>query len=61
MLTLFTIAKPFRGPFAVIQRNTIRSWTLLRPACEIILFGDDDGSAEIAAEFGFNSHEGHHE
>lgn len=52
MLTLFTIPKPFRGHIAVIQRNAIRSWTLLRPACEIILFGDDEGTAEVAAEFG---------
>ncbi|HOT90773.1 MAG TPA: hypothetical protein PLJ78_04400 [Anaerolineae bacterium] len=52
MLTLFTIPKPFRGHIAIIQRNAIRSWTLLRPACEIILFGDDEGTAEVAAEFG---------
>src|SRR4030095_8568524 len=36
----------------VIQRNAIRSWTLLRPACEIILMGNEEGTAEIAAEFG---------
>jgi len=52
MLTLFTIPKPFRGHIAVIQHNAIRSWTLLRPACEIILFGDDEGTAEFAAELG---------
>jgi len=52
MLTLFTTPKPFRGHIAVIQRNAIRSWTLLRPTCEIILLGDDEGIAEIAAEFG---------
>lgn len=52
MLTLFTIPKPFRGHIAVIQRNAIRSWTLLQPACEILLFGDDEGTAEVAAEFG---------
>lgn len=52
MMTLFTTAKPFRGHIAVIQRNAIRSWTLLRPECEIILFGDDEGAAQIASEFG---------
>jgi hypothetical protein len=52
MLTIFAIPKPFRGHIAVIQRNAIRSWTLLRPACEIILMGNDDGTAELAAEFG---------
>ena len=52
MLTIFAVPKPFRGHIAVIQRNAIRSWTLLRPACEIILMGNEDGIAEIAAEFG---------
>jgi len=52
MLTIFATPKPFRGHAAVIQRNAIRSWTLLRPACEIILMGNDEGTVEIAAEFG---------
>jgi hypothetical protein len=52
MLTLFTIPKPFHGHIAVIQQNAIHSWTLLRPVCEIILFGDDEGTAEIARESG---------
>ena len=52
MLTIFATPKPFRGHIAVIQRNAIRSWTLLRPACEIILMGNDEGTAEIAAELG---------
>ena len=52
MLTIFATPKPFRGHIAVIQRNAIRSWTLLRPACEILLMGNDEGTAEIAAEFG---------
>jgi hypothetical protein len=52
MLTLFTTAKPFRGHIAVIQRNALKSWTLLHPDVEIIVFGDDEGSGEICAEFG---------
>jgi hypothetical protein len=52
MLTLFSIPKPFRGHIAVIQRNAIRSWTLLRPHCEVVLFGDDEGVASAAADFG---------
>src|SRR5882724_6501538 len=52
MLTIFATPKPFRGHIAIIQRNAIRSWTLLRPACEVILMGNDEGTAEIAAEFG---------
>jgi hypothetical protein len=52
MLTIFAAPKPFRGHIGVIQRNAIRSWTLLRPACEIILMGNEEGIAEIAVEFG---------
>lgn len=52
MLTLFAIPKQFQGPIEVIQRNAIKSWTLLRPRPEIILFGDDGGTAEAAKEFG---------
>lgn len=50
MLTFFTTAKPFQGHSGIIQRNALKSWTLLCPDVEIILFGDDDGAAEIAAE-----------
>lgn len=52
MLTLFTTAKPFRGHIGTIQRNALRSWTLLHPDVEVILFGDDEGSAEVARELG---------
>ena len=45
MLTFFTTAKPFRGHNAIIQRNALKSWTLLRPDVEVILFGDDEGAA----------------
>lgn len=49
-LTLFSLPKPFHGNIEVIQRNALQSWKLLYPACEIILFGDDEGTAEVAAE-----------
>ena len=52
MLTIFTIPKPFVGLTALIQKNAIKSWLQLKPRCEIILFGDDDGVAEVAHEFG---------
>src|ERR1700679_3585375 len=48
MLTLFTTAKPFVGHSAIIQRNALKSWTLLQPNVEVILFGDDAGAAETA-------------
>jgi hypothetical protein len=52
MLTLLTTAKPFRGHSDIIQRNALKSWTLLHPDVEIILFGDDAGVAEVCREFG---------
>ena len=52
MITLFSTLKPFRGHIEIIQRNAIRSWLCLDPVCEIILLGDDYGTAEVAAELG---------
>ncbi len=52
MLTIFTIPKPFVGRIRTIQRNAVRSWLSLSPKCEIILFGDEKGVAEVVQEFG---------
>jgi hypothetical protein len=52
VLTLFAIPKAFTGHIGIIQRNAIKSWTLLRPKCEIILLGDDEGTVDAAEEFG---------
>lgn len=49
-LTLFAVPKPFLGHAGVIQRNALRSWSRLLPRPEIILFGDEPGIAEMAAE-----------
>jgi len=46
--------KPFRGHIGMIQRNAIRSWILLRPTCDIVLLGDEEGTAETAREFGLH-------
>src|SRR5580698_7853123 len=54
MLTLFAIPKHFHGHFATIQRNAILSWTRLKPRPEIFLFGNEEGTAEIAAELGLH-------
>ncbi|HTY81963.1 MAG TPA: hypothetical protein VMB24_04195 [Dehalococcoidales bacterium] len=51
-ITLFSIPKAFKGHNKVIQLNAIRSWTLLQPKCEIIVFGNDEGTAEVAADLG---------
>jgi hypothetical protein len=50
MLTIFSTPKPFRGHIGVIQRNAIQSWKSMRPAPEIILFGDEEGAAETCRE-----------
>jgi hypothetical protein len=60
MLTFFTTAKPFVGHSSVIQRNALKSWTLLHPHAEVILFGDDEGAASVAKELGIR-HEPHTE
>ena len=53
MITIFTIPKPFRDSHInIIQRNAIKSWLKLSPKCEVILFGDDEGVADLAKEFG---------
>jgi len=52
MLTLFSTPKPFQGHIGVIQRNALKSWTLLHPDVEVILFGDDDGAADVCRELG---------
>ena len=50
-LTLFATPKKFEGHIGVIQRNAIQSWRLMNPAPEIILFGREPGTAEVALEF----------
>jgi hypothetical protein len=60
MLTLFTTAKPFLEHSGVIQKNALRSWVRLCPDVEVILFGDEEGAAEIAVELGIR-HEPHAE
>lgn len=58
MLTLFTTAKPFTGHAGIIQRNALRSWKLLHPQAEVILFGDEEGAAEVCEELDLR-HEPH--
>jgi len=50
LITLFSAPKPFTNPhIAIIQRNAIKSWTLL-PDVEVILFGEEEGLPEAARE-----------
>ncbi len=52
MITFFSTPKPFRGHIGIIQRNAIHSWMLTHPDAEVILFGNEEGAAEAAREFG---------
>lgn len=55
MLTIFSCPKLFTDPHInIIQRNAIKSWTLLKPRLEIILIGDEEGVAEVCKEFGLH-------
>jgi hypothetical protein len=50
LITIFSAPKPFTNPhIAMIQRNAIKSWTLL-PDVEVILLGNETGLAEAAQE-----------
>lgn len=58
MLTIFSTPKPFDGHIGVIQRNAIASWKVLHPDVEIVLFGDEAGTAEICSELGLRHEPG---
>jgi hypothetical protein len=58
MLTFFTTAKAFRGHDGIIQRNALKSWKLLDRDVEVIVFGDDEGAADVCAEFGLRHEPG---
>lgn len=50
LITLFSAPKPFTDPhIATIQRNAIKSWTLL-PDVAVLLIGNEQGVAEAAKE-----------
>lgn len=50
LITLFSAPKPFTDRhIAMIQRNAIKSWTLL-PEVEVILLGKETGIAEVSRE-----------
>jgi len=59
MLTIFAIPKSFKDPhIKTIQTNAIKSWQSLKPACQIILLGDEFGVSEISKELNVE-HIGH--
>jgi|GEM_PF-1275092 FkbM family methyltransferase len=52
MLTIFSTCRRFEGIFGTIQTNALESWTRLEPRPQIIILGDDAGTAEICEELG---------
>lgn len=52
MITIFTTLRPLRGKFGVIQRNAIVSWSKIRPKVNIVLVGDEYGTASLARRVG---------
>jgi len=53
MLTLFSCPKAFEGHSAVIQRNAFESWRRLGRDVEVLVFGDDHGTAAVAKQMDF--------
>jgi len=56
MLTFFTTGKAFRGHAGIIQRNALKSWKLLDREVEVIVFGEDEGAAQVCSELGLVHH-----
>src|ERR1700738_3227301 len=56
MLTFFTTAKGFRGHDGIIQRNALKSWKSLDPNIEVIVFGEDEGAAQVCSELDLVHH-----
>jgi hypothetical protein len=52
MFTLFAIPKPFEDHIGVIQRNALASWARLHPAAEVLVFGDEAGTADAVRACG---------
>jgi hypothetical protein len=52
LVSILAMPKPFHGHIGVIQRNAITSWTKVLPRPRIFLFGEEEGTAQIAAELG---------
>lgn len=51
-LTIFAVPKAFSGHIGCIQRNAVRSWRQLGEQVQILLFGDEAGTGEMAREVG---------
>lgn len=56
MITIFTIPKPFAGHIGTIEENAIRSWLTISRPSNIILFGNESGTKELATKLGVCHH-----
>lgn len=52
MLTIFSVPKPFEGRIGDIQRRSLASWAALGPDVQVVLLGDEPGTAEAAGDAG---------
>lgn len=52
LISLFTTCKPFVGLDDIHQRNALRSWCALNPRPEIIVIGNEEGTAAVCQEYG---------
>lgn len=52
MLTIFASPKAFTGEFDTIQRNAVATWTRLWPRPQVLLIGNELGTAAACAELG---------
>jgi len=54
MFTLFCSPKSFADPHInIIQTNAFKAWKLLTPEPEVLIFGNEPGTAEICQKSGF--------
>lgn len=52
MITIFTTTKPFAGHISIIQKNAIQSWKMCSGGAEILVFDNEEGTAEACKELG---------
>lgn len=52
MLTIFSVPKPFEGRAGDIQRRSLASWAALGADVQVLVLGDEPGTAEAARETG---------
>ena len=50
-ITIFTAPKQFDGHIEVIQRNALKSWSMLSEIADVIVLGDEPGIRSVAREF----------